>query len=113
MRKIIIVAALVAASLSSAAAGPFYDRSGNYVGSTITNSDGSVSGANGERTVARGSKAWTYNASGQLVRYGVLHGNTMKSYDGHGRFVGHIIINGSTSTHYDSHGRFIGSGNLR
>jgi hypothetical protein len=112
MRALVIVAALLV-GLSPAVAGSVYDRNGNYHSSTTTNADGSVSGLNGERTVGRGNKAWTYDSSGQLVRYGIKRGNVLRVYDRNGRYTGSVIGNGSTSAHYDSRGRFIGTSDSR
>jgi YD repeat-containing protein len=102
--------ALLIAGVSSAHSRDLYDRNGNSRGSTVTNADGSVSGPNGERTVGRGNKYWSYNSNGQMTRYGIQRGGVLRHYSRDGRYLGHTTVNGSISAHYDARGRLLGTG---
>ena len=87
--KLAIAAALLVVGLSSALASPIYDRSGNLMGYSVANKDGS---------------ATAYDRNGNFV----VHTKNLRSYDRYGHLVGFGRRHGSTLTHYDSSGRIVG-----
>jgi len=108
--KIIVTVIALLQTISSVSAATLIDRSGNFRGSTVRNADGSVSGhPNGERTVGRGNKSYSYDSAGQLTRYGIQRGNMMRHYSRDGRYLGYSVDHGSTSSHYDVRGRLLGT----
>jgi len=109
MRALIIVAALLAAGLSSAAAGSFYDRNDNLIGTTTRNSDGSMSVNGGSnRTFVNRNGARTYDSTGRLVAYSIQRGNVLRVYDSSGRLTNRAVIRRTTTGHTidDKGGRF-------
>ena len=107
--KIIVTVIALLLTISSTSAATLIDRSGNFRGSTTRNADGSTSGPNGERTVGRGNKSYSYDSAGQLTRYGIQRGNMMRHYNRDGRYLGYSVDHGSTSSHYDARGRLLGT----
>jgi YD repeat-containing protein len=109
MKLVVVVTFLLAVNFSSGVAGPIYDRHGNYVGTAVRNSDGSVSVPNGVRWI----NGRTYDANGRFTSYSVRRGNVLRHYDPSGRLTGVSVKKGSKAIMYDARGGFTGTVDLR